>query len=110
MIRISDYNEDTDSLIISAIEDNEKVRKNFSLGDFIISMTARGKIVSLEIREFSAFLNEIGLDINKIKDYLNNMSLIVKPKKEILFIGVGLENHPIIKQIPIANIPAQYIY
>jgi hypothetical protein len=109
MIKISNYDEDTDSIIISTIEDNEKVRKNFSLGDFVISMTSRGKVVSLEIRDFSAFLNEIGMDINKIRKYFNNISLIVKPSKELLFIGLGLENNPEIKQIPVANIPTQCI-
>jgi len=110
MIKISHYDEDSDSLIVSCIEENEKVKKNFMFDDFVVSTTGRGKIVSLEIREFSDFLKEMGQDISRIKDNLGNMSLVVKPKKELLFIGVGVENkNSIIKQIPIANIPMQCI-
>jgi hypothetical protein len=108
MIKISNYDEDTDSLIISSIEDNEKVKKNFTFDDFIISTTGKGKIVSLEIREFSNFIKEMGIDINKIKENMDNISLLVKPKKELLFIGIGLkDSSSLIKQIPIANIPMQ---
>jgi len=109
MINISHYDAQTDSLIVSSIEDNEKVKKNFSFGDFIISTTGRGKIVSLEIREFSIFINEMGLDVDKIKGDFDELSLIVKPKRELLFIGIGLKNNSAIKQIPIANIPTQCI-
>jgi len=110
MIKISHYDEDSDSLIVSCIEENEKVKKNFMFDDFIVSTTGRGKIVSLEIREFSDFLREMGQDISQIKDNLDKMRLVVKPKKELLFIGVGVENkNAIIKQIPIANIPMQCI-
>ncbi|MBR9702183.1 hypothetical protein GOV13_04650 [Candidatus Pacearchaeota archaeon] len=109
MIKISHYDEDTDSLIISRIEDNEKVRKSFILGDFVISTTGRGKIVSLEIRDVSGFFDEIGFDVDKIKNSFGDLSLIVKPKKDILFIGLGLGNNSMIKQIPIANIPVQCI-
>jgi hypothetical protein len=109
MIKISNYDEDTDSLIVSSIEDNEKVKKNFSFGDFIISTTGSGKVVSLEIREFSNFLKNMGISINQIND-LDNLNLIVKPTKEQLFIGVKLEGkNSIIKQIPIANIPMQCV-
>lgn len=107
MIKISHYDEDTDSLIVSCIEENEKVKKNFMFDELVISTTGRGKIVSLEIREFSSFLKEMGYDISQIKEHLENMALVVKPKKELLFIGVGLENGSTIKQIPIANIPMQ---
>ena len=50
------------------------------------------------------------IGINQIKSYSDNFSLIIKHKKEFLFIDAGLENNPLIKEIPIANIPAQYIY
>lgn len=109
MIKISNYDENTDSLIVSSIEENERVKKSFAFEDFIISTTGKGKVVSLEIREFSNFLEEIGLDINQIKN-LNNLNLIVKPKKELLFIGIGLEDkNSFMKQIPIANIPVQCV-
>ena len=110
MIKISHYDEDTDSLIVSSIEDDEKVKRNFTFDDFVVSTTGKGKIVSLEIREFSNFIEEMGLDISQIKKDLDNMTLIVKPKKELLFIGVGLENKDsFLKQIPIANIPVQCV-
>ena len=104
MINVSNYDEDSDSLIISAREDNERVKTNFVLGDFIISLTGGGKVVSLEIREFSNFLKEYGIDFKRVEKEMGNLTLIVKPKKEMLFIGVGLNNQAI-KQIPVANIP-----
>lgn len=107
MIKVSKYDKDTDSLIVASIEDNEKVKRNFSFGDFIISTTGNGKVVSLEIREFSNFLETIGFDMQQIKDF-EKLNLVVKPSRDQLFIGVGLENqNSAIKQIPIVNIPMQ---
>ncbi len=107
MIKVSKYDENTDSLIVASIQDNEKVKKNFSFGDFIISTTGNGKVVSLEVREFSNFLEAIGFNIQQIKDF-EKLNLIVKPSRDQLFIGVGLEDEKAgIKQIPIANIPMQ---
>ncbi len=108
-VKISHYDENTDSLIVSSIEENEKVRKNFSFDDFVISTTGRGKVVSLEIREFSEFLREMGFNLKNIKEHSEDFTLLVKPKKELLFIGVGLENNGGFKQIPVANIPIQSV-
>jgi hypothetical protein len=110
MIKISHYDKDIDSLIISSIEDNEKVKKNFMFDDFVISTTNKGKIVSLEIREFSNFLEEMGIKFEQIKDNLDSISLIIRPKRELLFIGMKLDNNSVIKQIPIANIPVQSLH
>ena len=105
MIRVSHYDEDTDSFIVSSIQDNEKVRKNFSFDDFVISTTGNGKVVSLEVRDFSGFLEESGLDIENVKKNLDSVNLVVKPQKDLLFIGLGLDKNSPLKRIPIANIP-----
>ncbi|NCN51967.1 hypothetical protein GW931_03070 [archaeon] len=106
-IKISHYDENLDSLIVSSIEENEKVKNNFSFDDFVISTTRRGKVVSLEIREFSEFLKEMGFNLENIKKHSEEFTLLVKPKKELLFIGVELKNSEGIRQIPVANIPLQ---
>jgi len=108
MISVSNYDRDSDSLIVSVIEDNEKVRNNFSFDNFVISLTDEGKIVSLEIRDFSVFAEEMGLNINELIPKLDNLTLVVKPKKELLYIGVGYKDDTK-RRIPIMNIPIQSI-
>ena len=49
------YDEYSDSLIVSSGR-KEKVSNNYEFGDIIFSFTEEGKIVSIEIRGFSSFL------------------------------------------------------
>ena len=51
-----------DDLFVSCKSENERVKKNFMFDDFIISVTEEGRIVGLEIRNVSRFL-----DNNEIK-------------------------------------------
>ena len=74
--------------------------------DFVISMTGKGKIVGLEIRSVSNFLEEAGYNpeiLNSIKD----TNLVVIPKRDTVFIGFTLEasNPKFAQKIPITHIP-----
>ena len=79
------YNEIDDSLIVSNKQENEIVKNNFEVGDIIFSLTGRGKIVSIEIREFSSFLESCNIDPKIIK-MMNQAELKVIPKKDALFL------------------------
>ncbi len=47
------YDKDYDCLMLSQKAENEKVEKNFMFDYIIISLTDKGKIVGIEIREAS---------------------------------------------------------
>jgi hypothetical protein len=79
------YDDYGDSLIISNRQENEIVKNNFEVGNIIFSLTGKGKIVSIEIREFSSFLESCKLDPD-IVNSINNVEFIVTPKKDTLFL------------------------
>ena len=58
IIKFPDY-----SLILSNRQEDEVVRHNFEARDLIFSLTGKGKIVSLEIREASLFLESCGINL-----------------------------------------------
>ncbi len=98
-----------DSLIISNKEDKERVKNNFMIDNFVISLTGSGKIVGLEIREVSSFLKEIGMDISLLEN-IDRVSLIVTPKRDSIFIGFILETPNFgSKLIPITHVPIEAI-
>ena len=84
------YNEIDDSLIVSNKQENEIVKNNFEVGDIIFSLTGRGKIVSIEIREFSSFLESCNIDPKIIK-MMNQVELKVIPKKDTLFLILKID-------------------
>ena len=98
------YNDIDDSLIVSNRAENEMVKDNFEIGDIIFSLTGKGKIVSIEIREFSSFLESCNIPIKIIKN-IDNVELKVIPKKETIFLLIKIisNNNGIImsKEIPL---------
>lgn len=83
------YNKIDDSLIISCREQNENIKENFLLDDIIYSLTGKGKIVGLQIKNASVIFSESGLNpgiLNKLTD----VELIVIPKENGLFVGLKL--------------------
>jgi uncharacterized protein YuzE len=79
------YDDYSDSIIISNKQDNEVVRNNFEVGDMIFSLTGKGKIVSIEIKEFSSFLESCGFNPSLVKD-IDGIELKVIVKKETIFL------------------------
>ncbi len=106
------YDEDTDDFIISNKNENEVVKNNFMFDDFTISLTGSGKIVGLEIRNASHFLEESGLDKNLLKK-VKSAELRVIPKKDFIYIGIIFlfeENKQIIeRKVPITYLPIRAI-
>lgn len=106
--KFSYYDSEIDDLIISNKEENEKVKRNFMFDDFIISITRSGKIVGLEIRNASKFLEESGLNPS-ILEKIKEAKLIIVPKRDLIYIGVIFifeeKSHIIERKVPITHIP-----
>jgi uncharacterized protein YuzE len=85
------YDKYSDSLIVSNKQENEIVKDNFEVGDIIFSLTGKGKIVSIEIREFSSFLENCNIDLN-ILENIKNIQLKIIPKKDTLYLILGIES------------------
>lgn len=80
------YNIIDDSLALSCREENEIVKENFIFDDLIFSLTGRGKIIGIQIRNFSRFLKESGSSVDL--DNLKDIKLNIIPKENSLFIGI----------------------
>lgn len=85
------YDDFSDSIIISNKQENEKVKDNFEIGDIIFSLTGKGKIVSIEIREFSSFLSSCNIN-PEILENLKNIQFSVVPKSKSLFLFLKIES------------------
>ena len=98
------YDGYSDSLIVSNKQENEVVKDNFEVGDIIFSLTGKGKIVGIEIREFSSFLETCNIDLNILRN-IENIQLTIIPKRDTIFLILkieSLENEVILsKNIPL---------
>ncbi len=84
------YDELGDSLIVSNKQEGDIVKNNYEVGDMIFSLTKEGKIASLEIREFSSFLESCGMNYN-IADKLKNARFFVHDRNDALFLMLQIE-------------------
>ena len=98
------YDEYSDSLIVSNREENEIVKRNFEIGDIIFSLSEKGKIVGIEIRGISSFLESCNINPSILKD-MNNIELQILPKRGAIFLLLKIEtlegNHILSKNIPL---------
>ena len=99
------YSDLDDSLIISCKEEDENVKERFSLGNFIFSLTGRGKIVGVQILNVSEVLPEYNINPNILSE-LRNVSLIVAQKNKCLVIALVLsfKNQEAKISIPLINL------
>jgi len=82
------YDDFIDSIVISSKKKTDRVRGSVKIGDIILDLTSRGKVVGLEIKKFSAFLKSF-----KIQESIQgitsvDMSVTYKPDGIIIFIYV----------------------
>ncbi len=93
-----------DNLIVSNRQENEKVRENFEVGDIVFSLTGTGKIVSIDIRSASYFLESCGITPEILKE-ATNIEFEVIPKRGVIFLVLKIESvtgeHKISKNIPL---------
>lgn len=94
------YDELGDSLIISNKSKEDVVVKNLMFDDFIFSVTKEGKIASLEIKNASLVLGEMGLNPDILED-IKDARLKVIPKMDSIFIGVSIETAEGVNNIPL---------
>lgn len=98
------YDKYSDSLIVSNKQENEIVKNNFEIGDIVFSLTGKGKIVSIEIRGVTSFLESCGIDA-KILSNIKDVALNIIPKRNSIFIILKIESvegqQMVIKDIPL---------
>jgi len=93
-----------DSFSISCREENENIKENFMFDDLIFSLTGKGKIVGIQIKNVSQLLSESGVDFDDL-DSIKDVSLIVLPKENSFFIGIILLNKENVRvQLPLGRI------
>lgn len=86
-----DYDEISDSLIISNKKENEIVEENFVFDDIVLSLTTKGKISSVEISNISDYLSEIGLN-PKMLENIKNAELKIIQKRDSVRILVNIDS------------------
>lgn len=108
--KIFNYDEYSDSLLISERGENERIKENFILGDFIISFNEKGKISGLEIRDVSNLFHDYGYDSSILNNILS-CELIVEIRRDFVFIGfkiiAEINSELIEKKIPLGYFPRQ---
>jgi uncharacterized protein YuzE len=88
------YDSYSDSIIISKKQDNEIIKNNFEVGNIIFSLTGRGKIAGIEIREFSSFLESCNLNpllAEKICEA--ELNVVVKRETVFLLLRISFNNN-----------------
>lgn len=99
------YSDFDDSLIISCKEENENVKERFNFGNFIFSLTGRGKIIGVQVLNASEVLPDYNINPNLLFD-LNNVFLITAQQNGCLFIALILmfKNQEAKISIPLMNL------
>lgn len=99
-----DYDDVSDSLIISRKQTNEKVQGSAEIGNLILDFTSEGKIVSVEFQNISKFLDM--MDLNpKILSELEGADLIVQKQKGAISLFAILKTPTLKQSLPLATIP-----
>lgn len=94
------YNDFDDSLSVSCREEQENIKSNFMIDRFIFSLTGKGKIVALQIRNASEVLAESNID-SSILDNLSSAKIIILKRENCLFIGLKLASTNQIVNLPL---------
>ena len=84
------YDEYSDSLIVSNRNEEDSVEDNFEFGDIVFSLARNGKILGVEIRGVSNFLESCDINSDILKN-LRNAKLKVIPKRGIIFLVLKIE-------------------
>lgn len=99
------YNDLDDSLIVSCKEENENVKERFNFGNFIFSLTGRGKIVGVQILNASEVFSDYNIDSNLLTELIN-INLIIAQKNGYLSMALILmfKNQEAKIPIPLMNL------
>ena len=99
-----DYDEISDSLIISRKQSDDKVQGSAEIGNLIIDFTSSGKIVNVEFQKISQFLEMMKIN-PKILNELTEASLIVQKQKDAVSLFAILKTPVLQQPLPLATIP-----
>ncbi len=99
-----DYDELTDSLLITRKKEGEKVQGSAEIGNLTIDFTKDGRIVSVEFMNISKFLKIISINPEILKK-LTEVNLIVQEQRGAVSIFAILRTPQTKQAIPIATIP-----
>ena len=99
-----DYDNTSDSLIISRKQADEKVQGSAEIGNLILDFTNNGKIVNVEIQHISKFLEMMNLN-PRILNELIAVELIVQKQKEAVFLFAILKTPTLKQPLALATIP-----
>ena len=103
-----DYDELTDSLIISNRTEQDIVKENFMFDDIVLSLTKEGKISGIEILDASNYLREVGMNPEILQNIKNEELKIVQKRDSVVImfdinsiIGSKMQEN----KIPLGMIP-----
>ena len=99
-----DYDNISDSLIISRKQADEKVQGSAEIGNLILDFTNAGRIVNVEFQHISKFLEVMNVN-PKILNELTEVDLIVQKQKGAIFLFATLITPTLKQPLPLATIP-----
>lgn len=98
------YDEISDSLIISRKQENDKVHGSAEIGNLILDFASDGKIVNVEFQNISKFLELMNIN-SQILNELTEVNLIVQKQNRAIFLFAMLKTPTIKQPLPLATIP-----
>jgi len=99
-----DYDEISDSLIISRKQADEKVQGSAEIGDLILDFSSNGRIINVEFQNISKFLELMNVNTNILNE-LEGVDLIVQEQRGAVSLFAVLRT-PVLKQpLPLATVP-----
>ena len=84
------YDEYSDSLIVSNKDENGTVKENFEVGDIIFSLNDKGKIMGIEVRGISNFLESCEVNPDILKN-IKGAELKIVSKRGTIFLILKME-------------------
>ena len=99
-----DYDDISDSLIISRKQTDEKVQGSAEIGNLILDFTSNGKIVNVEFQHISQFLEMMNISPNILNE-LTAVDVIVQKQKGAIFLFAMLRTPTLKQPLPLATVP-----
>ncbi|MBU2616727.1 MAG: DUF2283 domain-containing protein [Nanoarchaeota archaeon] len=99
-----DYDNFSDSLIISRKKQEDVVQGSAEVGNLILDFNSSGKIVNVEFRHISKFLKMMNVNPNILQE-LKDAELIVHEQKGAVSLFALLKTPTLNQPIPLATIP-----
>lgn len=103
-IKNFDYDENSDSLIITKKQDNEKVHGSAEIGNLILDFTSDGKIISIEVQSISKFLEMMNINPEMLNE-LTEADLTVQKQKDAVLLFAVLKTPKLVQPLPLSTIP-----